>query len=405
MPVSPTLPETLARLRKARDLSQDELAEAASVGVDTVGRIERGERRTVRPQTLDRLAKALGVASTTLLGSVALPPGVMVGDAAELRRAITSTSEIPGLVDFAESNEVISIGELTRTVRHSWADYVAGRMVELLHTLPLLLVDARRLVAASEGDVAAGAQRLLAVSYRLGAGVAGRLDHNDLAWASAERALAAARMSDAPDVETAVSLRYLVWVLVRQGRADEAAQVAIRAAESIEPRMLDRDPMRAGIFGNLLFNAAAASVRAGRGEQARDYLTVARGTATRYGADHASEAMIFGPRVVALQTVELAVRVGEPEAALQLAARVPVARGEVPRFWEAGHRLHLAKASADLRREGDALDYLEQARAVAPDWAGRQPLGRSTMRLLVDRAARRRGESFASLAAHYGVIG
>src|SRR6266496_110116 len=163
MPVSSSLPETLARLRKARDLSQDELAEAASVGVDTVGRIERGERRTVRPQTLDKLAKALGVAPTTLLGSITFPPGLVVGDAAELRRAITSTSDIPGLADFAEDNEVVSIGELTRTTRRAWADYVAGRMAELLHTLPLLLVDARRLVAASEGDVAAGAQRLLAV--------------------------------------------------------------------------------------------------------------------------------------------------------------------------------------------------------------------------------------------------
>src|SRR6266496_1339912 len=121
MPVSSSLPETLARLRKARDLSQDELAEAASVGVDTVGRIERGERQTVRPETLDKLAKALGVAPTTLVGGIILPRGVMVGDAAELRRAIMSTSEIPGLVAFAESYEVISIRELTRTVRRAWA--------------------------------------------------------------------------------------------------------------------------------------------------------------------------------------------------------------------------------------------------------------------------------------------
>lgn len=405
MPASSSLAENLARLRKARDLSQDELAEAASVGVDTVGRIERGERRTVRPQTLHKLARALGVESNVLTGSLLVPSGLAIGETAKLRQAITVSGEIPGLGDPAENEDVASLDTLTTASRRAWSDYVAGRFAELLDDLPTLLVDARRLVAASHGDTAARANGLLALSYRLGAGVAGRMDLDDLAWASAERALAAARSSDDPDLEEAVSLRYLVWVLIRQGRAAEASRVAIRAAECVEPRMLDRDATRAGIFGNLLFNAAAASVRIGHNDQAREYLTVARAAAARYGTDHASEAAIFGPRVVGLQMVELAVRTGEPEVALHLARRVPDARGTVPRFWEAGHRLHLAKATADLRREGEALHYLAEARSIAPAWAARQSLGRSTMRVLVDRAARRRGESFAGLAAHYGVVG
>ena len=69
MPFSSPLPDKLARLRKARDLSQEQLAEAAAVGVDTVGRIERGERLAVRPATLQKLAGALGVAPTALTGT------------------------------------------------------------------------------------------------------------------------------------------------------------------------------------------------------------------------------------------------------------------------------------------------------------------------------------------------
>jgi transcriptional regulator with XRE-family HTH domain len=60
--------ENLARFRKARNLSQEELAAAASVGVDTVGRIERGERRTTRPATVAKLAHVLGVSPDALLG-------------------------------------------------------------------------------------------------------------------------------------------------------------------------------------------------------------------------------------------------------------------------------------------------------------------------------------------------
>ena len=57
--MSTPIAENLARFRKARNLSQEELAAAASVGVDTVGRIERGERRTTRPATVAKLAQVL----------------------------------------------------------------------------------------------------------------------------------------------------------------------------------------------------------------------------------------------------------------------------------------------------------------------------------------------------------
>jgi signal transduction histidine kinase len=169
--------------------------------------------------------------------------------------------------------------KLTATAHQAWRAYVDGRHAELLHALPPLLVDARRLAHATETDDRAAAHRVLSTTYRLGAGLAGRLELDDLAWTSAERALRAARKSDSPDLETAISMRYLVWTLIRQGRMDEAERVAIRAAEQIEPRMLDRDPHRLGVFGNLLFNAAAAAGRAGHAESERSTCrrTVGRG--------------------------------------------------------------------------------------------------------------------------------
>lgn len=241
-----------------------------------------------------------------------------------------------------------------------------GRHGELLHALPTLLVDARRLAHDAEDDLQAAAHRVLSTTYRLGAGLAGRFGLDDLAWTSAERALRAARVSDSPDLETAISIRYLVWTLVRQGRTDDAERVAVRAAEQIEPRMLDRDPKRAGAFGNLLFNAASAASRSGRAERANDLLTVAQAAAVRAGTDHASEAAIFGPRVAALQAVDAAVIAGDPETALRLAVHVPDAQGTVPAFWEAGHRLMLAAAAAELRDNQRALDYLAEARDLAP---------------------------------------
>ncbi|ATE52810.1 helix-turn-helix domain-containing protein [Actinosynnema pretiosum] len=397
------LSENLARFRKARNLSQEELAAAASVGVDTVGRIERGERRTTRPSTIVKLAQALGVSADSLLGLPVLNHTTQHHQVAELRHAITASADIPGLDDFTDTDEVADMTTLSTTAHRAWRAYVDGRHAELMHTLPILLADARRLVHASTGDQKAAAHRLLSTSYRLGAGMAGRLDLDDLAWTSAERALNAARHSDAVEMETAISLRYLVWTLVRQGRVADAEHVAAKAAEQIEPRMLDRDPNRAGIFGNLIFNAASAALRSGSNGRAEDLLAVAQSAAVRAGQHTASESAIFGPRVAAFQIVDLAMRLGDPETALHLATQVPEARGTVPAFWESGHRLHLAHAAAQLRRDQLALRYLTEARDLAPDWAAAQPLGATTMRLLLDRATRRRGAAFAALAAHYGV--
>jgi len=404
MAVAWSLPENLARIRKARNLSQEQLAEKANVAVDTIARIERTERQTTRPATVDKLAAALGVTPAILLGI--LPPAhdTDASRVTDLRRAITAIDEVPGLEDFNDVDDLASVTDLEHTAREAWRAYVDGRHAQLLLVLPPLLVDARRLVRATHSSSRAAASRVLSTAYRLGAGLAGRFGLDDLAWTSAERALDAARDSDSPDLETAISIRYLVWTLVRQGRADEAEDAAVKAAERIEPRMLDRDSRRAGVFGNLLFNAASAAARGPTPARAQDYLAEAQAAAVRSGIDNATEAAIFGPRVAALQAVDHAVRTGDPETALRLAEHVPATRGEVPPFWEAGHQLMLAAAAVELGDNRRALVGLAIARELAPDWVRYQPLGASTMRTLVDRATRRRGDDFAALAAHYGVV-
>ncbi|MPZ00458.1 MAG: helix-turn-helix domain-containing protein [Actinophytocola sp.] len=396
------LSENLARIRKARDLSQERLAEAASVGVDTIARIEQGTRTSSRPETLRRIAAALEVTVDQLLGT--MPQRYAAVDVAPLRRAVTAGQHIPGLTDFAEDDETVSLDNLTLAAHRAWRAYVGGRHAGLLHALPAVLVDARRVVHTTVDEERAVAYRVLSTAYRLGAGLAGRLGLDDLAWTSAERALTAARQCDSPEIEEAISLRYLAWTLVRQGRAEDAERVAVRAAEKIQPGIFDRDPTRAGVFGNLMFNAASAALTSGHPSRADDLLAEADAAAARSKEDTASEAAIFGPRVAALQRIDSIARTDDPAKALCAAERLPVARGTVPAFWEAGHRLRLAAAALAVRRDGQALAFLADARDLAPDWARCQPLGTATMRSLVDRAARRRGAKFAELAEHYGIV-
>lgn len=397
------LSENLARLRKACDLSQEELAAAASVGVDTVGRIERGERRTVRPDTLARLARALGTS-----------PGVLSGDIQEhavggtglgaLREAVASTASIPGMPDDAAPERLTERGSLAARGHRAWRWYVDGRHEDLLATIPSLLIEMRRQAAAADGPEEGAAHRLLSSAYRLAAGLAGRLGQDDLAWIAAERALRAARQSDFSEIQSGIAVRYLAWTLVRQGRTDEAERLSTNAAEGLNLRMLERDSVRVGIFGNLIFNAATAAARNGAMDRAQDLLAVARAAAQRAGRDVATEAAIFGPRVAAFQAVEQAVSLGDSELALRLAQDVPPVRGEVPAFWEAGHQLQLASAALVARQDRAALARLSAARHLAPGWVRCQPLGKTTMLALVDRAPRRQGRNFAVLASHYGIV-
>ncbi|WP_216209293.1 helix-turn-helix domain-containing protein [Amycolatopsis aidingensis] len=404
MTVSRPLSENLARIRKAQDLSQEQLAEAASISVDTVARIEQGTRATSRPATLGKLAAALGVSVESLLGyEPARHPADL--DASQLRHAITTSGGIPGLDEFADTADLVPLPHLAQAAHSAWRAYVDGRHERLLHMLPAVLADARRLVQVATDEEKAGAYRVLSTAYRVGSGMAGRMGLSDLAWSAAERAVNAARHSDAPEIETAISLRYLAWTLVRQGRLEEAERVAVTTAERIQPGMLDRDPARAGVFGNLLFNAATAALLGRRVAQATDLLTEAHGAAIRATKDTSNEAAIFGPRVATLQQIDSVARAGDPEQALHLADAVPKARGEVPAFWEAGHRLRLATAALDLRQDRRAVFFLAEARDLAPDWVRYQPLGETVMRQLVERAPRRRGTEFSTLAKHYGVVG
>lgn len=389
------LGEQLARIRTARGLTQDALAHLSGVSVDTISRLERGTHHAARRSTLQALASTLGVDPGRLLG-IAPPEQDTVG-ADQLRRAVHALD----LPDFAEHAEVLPLGELHDAASSAWADYLAGRHTELLAGLPALMVDTRRAAGALADDHRAEAAGLLATSYRLTAGLAGRIGLVDLAAHAAHRAYETARHTSQPELDEAAALRYLAWVLVRQGDLAEAERIAVKAAERLDGGLMARpEPDRVGVFGSLLFNAASAAARAGSSDRADDLLTVARAAAVRSGADRVDETGVFGPRVAAMQAVDQAVRTGRPDQALSLAVQVPDAAGTVPAFWEAGHRLHLAAACADLERWSDVLEHLDAARSHAPEWSRVQPLGRAVAAQLVEHRGRRT-ERLARVADHY----
>jgi transcriptional regulator with XRE-family HTH domain len=390
------LGENLARLRTGRGLTQEDLAHQSGVSVDTISRLERGTRKAARGGTLSALARTLGTSTSVLLGMA--PPERTTLGADQLRRAVHALD----LPDFAEESDVLPLEQLRDAAGTAWTDYLAGKHAEMLAGLPALMVDTRRAVHATEGDNSAHAAGLLATSYRLAAGLAGRLQLTDLAAHAAHRALQVAPQTSRPDLDEAAALRYLAWVLVRQGDYEQAERIAVRAATRLDPGMMSMpDPDRVGVFGSLLFNAASAAARGGNTHRADDLLRVARAAACRDGVDRTGEPGVFGPRVAALQAVDQAVRTGRPDQALEMARRLPAPVGRVPAFWEAGHRLHLAAAAVDMGQWDDAIGHMDAARRTAPQWARVQPLGQVVLAQLVEHWPSRRPSRLTELVEHY----
>ena len=389
------LGENLARVRSARSLTQEELATASGVSIDTISRLERGTHHSARRSTLAALSTSLKVEPGVLLG--VHTPEQDASGADQLRRAVHALD----LPEPAEPVDVPPLGELHRAASAAWSDYLAGQHVALLAGLPSLMEDTRRAVGILHNDHRAEVAGLLATAYRLTAGLAGRIGLNDLAAHSAHRALETARWTSRPELDEAAALRYLAWVLVRQGNFASAERMAVRAAERLDGGLLARpDPDRVGVFGSLMVNAATAAGRAGHRERADDLLAVARAAAVRSGRDRIDETGVFGPRVAAMQAVDNAVRVGDPESALRLADQVPGVSGVVPSFWEAGHRLHLAAACADLTQWNDVTDHLLTAAKMSAEWTRMQPLARTVAAQLIERKGRRTPR-LAAVAQYY----
>jgi transcriptional regulator with XRE-family HTH domain len=81
----------LRRLREARVLTQETLAERAGLAVNAVGRVERGERRRPWPRTVRALADALALSEPErqeLIASIRWTDGYGLSQEAAIAEAL-----------------------------------------------------------------------------------------------------------------------------------------------------------------------------------------------------------------------------------------------------------------------------------------------------------------------------
>jgi hypothetical protein len=210
------------------------------------------------------------------------------------------------------------------------------------------------------------------------------LGKEDLGAVAAERAIAAAASGDDERLHATMQGTY-AWVLLHQGRLEEAERIAVAAAERIEPPFT-APAQHIAAWGNLLMTAVGPAAAAGS-DSVDDYIRLAAAGAERVGHRVRIWQTSFAPASVHMQaTYAYAVR-RDPGKALESARKIQP--GDLPGTISRGrHLLDVAQAHVDAGHARAATLVLTEARGLAPAWFRHQGVARLLVSELLERQKR-----------------
>ncbi|MFI2261188.1 helix-turn-helix domain-containing protein [Streptomyces tubercidicus] len=362
----------LPHIRKRRGLSQRELSAASGVSASLISKLEQGVVDGTRMETAHKLARALRVNTSILLerDDEPHPP-----ETAEPWRPLQLAVQVaPGAP--AEQPTVTGVRALLPDVRRA---YFKNRLAELSTLLAPVLRDADAL-----GDSPA-ARGLRAHLLQIAGSVLTQVRQFDAAQTALQRAL-----DDAPDrLRGASVITTWSWLLVRQGKLQQARDLATRWADDVEPRMSRATPEELAAWGWLLLQASAANLRDNRQGEAADTMRLARSVAVMSGRElprGRDRLTTWGPTTVAYKAAERFVILDQPDKVLAAAGGGGGSQAKSTEHHR--HRLDVAKAHTMMRQHGEAVATLAEVHAAAPEWLASQRYAQDIMADVVERRRR-----------------
>ncbi|WP_412539272.1 helix-turn-helix transcriptional regulator [Longispora sp. K20-0274] len=354
----------IARARKARRWTQQQLADAAAISLSLLTKIEQG-KRPATPEALEAISRALG-----------LPP---TASTSRVHEAIPAIRAAVAACDLPEDGPTRSLAALRSEVERATALRLGTRYSELAVLLPSLMAELSRAVALGRGAPRMAASALFAMACRSADAVAFKHGYLDLAAHLVDVVRSASVESgDATLAAMAAYLRAETFLANRQ--LDAGARMLDQAMTEARP---GHSTEAMATYGTLHMRAAVLAARAGRPDTARDHLTEAARVARRVpeGVYHGTA---FGPANVRVHEVAMAVELGDVATALKLSDRwtVPVV---LPAERRSHHHIDLARAFVWAGRREQALRSLVAARRIAPQHTRESPLVRRTVAELIDQ--------------------
>jgi transcriptional regulator with XRE-family HTH domain len=396
-----TIGERIRQLRTERlpRLTQRELAERAGVSVDLISKLEQGVKHSARLVSLHKIALALDVDVSVLVArpvrvDVSTEHGETSGILA-VRRAITTIN--------SDNAEPANEDELRRLSTLAWGAYWSNRFDALSGMLPDFVATGG---ATVRDTGSAAAYEALSDAYGIAASMLVHLDNVDLGYVAMERAINAAEHSG--DGLRSSSLRgWMAWLLMHYtDNLSNARQLAIREADSIEPRMKGARPEQIAVWGTLLCRAATVAAREDLASEADDIGNLAEVAATRLQGMNWSRSLYnqapFGLPLVIMRMTEIAVITGRPGRALTVASKMPP-DADMTLAERARHLADRAFAYTELGKNAEAEQTLYAIRRVAPQWMRYQSYPRHIVSELWDRGKRARSRALRDLAESLNV--
>ncbi|WP_330438844.1 helix-turn-helix domain-containing protein [Micromonospora sp. NBC_00821] len=402
----PTTGDNLARLRRAAKLKQEQLAERAGLSVETVRKLEQNRPGSPSLGTLHAFARALGVHTSALIGDASEAaardePDHRPLSLAEIRRAVAPVHGLTGAALAAPAGDPPPVDTLRARLRATDRAYQANDYAAALTALPPLLLDVRAAVDLADSDAEPAAYALLARTLHLTGNLLIQLRAGDLAQTALTDALSAARRCG-DQVVAATVIQGLCWLLMRQGRLAEAAELAVTTADQVEPRFSRATPGELAAWGWLLMGAAAAHARDNRPDDAAELVNAAAAAAVRIGErDPGGEHLLmvggFDAGRVQMARVEAAAVAGDPGQVLTLAEAVPPGPTPVGSSWQR-HRLDVAWAHATSRQFVESEAILTELGRLAPAWLRHQRYARDIVQTIDEGRRRAMTDDLAALA-------
>ena len=384
--------DRIREYRMLRGMTQEELAETAGMHPNTIRKIEQGG--TARMDTLHRIARVLRVTTGSLISGQ--PARILRHgddgklDLLETRRAISPPVRLDGRPILDDDTEP-DLDALRDAAVRLDAAYHGDRYTDLATIVPRLITSAHAAVAHHQHTPReAEARRLRAIVLQIGARYLTQVRAYDLAhMALTESVRDAAASGD--EMVAAASVTGQAWVLIRQGRLDDAERLSALTAAEVEPRMSTATDEQLAAWGWLLLRASAAAARNNRPDESSEALALARTAAARLGREVYHDMRgwgAFGPLTVELRVVEAELVADRPDRVLALSERLPQVRGRTSSDSWHRHQLDVAEAYARMRKDAEATQILTSLRREAPAWLRHQRMAQETLTTVVSRRKR-----------------
>lgn len=381
----------IATARRARRMTQGQLAGAAFVSLSMLRKIEQGSRFPSE-DTLDAIAAALHVDPSRLL------TGHQRTDS-RVQDALPAVSAVIAAPDDPDDGPVRPLIQLQQDVHEAVDWRLAAQYLQISRNIPALLAELARAHHTAPPAGRAHIASLLVSAYRCADAVAFKFGARDLSARLVDLMRAIAPTAEDPLLEASVA-----YVRTETFFAARSHCPGLRALEqAIDASPPPTTPSSTAARGSLHMRAAVIASRVSNPTAADTHLREARRLGDRVPED-VYLGTAFGPDSVRIHEVSVAVSLGDEHVgrALDVASEwKPPA--DLPAERRSGFYIELGRAQLWAGLADDAFESLKVARKIAPQHTRGHRWAREDAATL-RRLKRADSESLTSFAEWIGAV-